>query len=64
MVNPDVEPTTNRTERALRSSVIYRKISDGPRPERGAEIYTRMYSIYYTSKLRVKKFLGYTPFVV
>ena len=38
VMNPDVEPTNNRAERALRSSVIYRKVSGGSRSEKGAEI--------------------------
>ena len=33
VINPDVEPTNNRAERALRPSVIYRKISGGSRSE-------------------------------
>lgn len=61
VMNPDVEPTNNRAERALRPSVIYRKISGGSRTERGAEIYTTLYSIYYTSKLRKKNFINDTP---
>ena len=36
VMNPDVEPTNNRAERALRSSVIYRKVSGRSRSERGA----------------------------
>ena len=61
VTNPDVEPTNNRAERALRSSVIYRKVSGGSRSGRGAEIYTRIYSIYYTSKLRGKNFIEDAP---
>ena len=53
VMDPHVEPTNNRAERALRSSVIYRKVSGGSRSERGAEIYTRIYSVYTD--------LGYTP---
>ena len=64
VMNPDVEPTNNRAERALRSSVIYRKVSGGSRSEKGAEIYTRIYSIYYTSKLRGKNFIEDTPSII
>jgi len=64
VMNPDVEPTNNRAERALRPSVIYRKISGGSRSERGAEIYTRVYSIYYTTKLRGKNFIEDTPSII
>ena len=64
VMNPDVEPTNNRAERALRPSVIYRKISGGSRSERGAEIYTRVYSIYYATKLRGKNFIEDTPSII
>ena len=64
VMNPDVEPTNNRAERGLRPSVIYRKTSGGSRTERGAEIYTRIYSIYYTSKLRGKNFITDTSSII
>ncbi len=64
VMNPEVEPTNNRAERALRPSVIHRKISGGSRSERGAEIYTRVYSIYCTSKLRGTNFIEDTPSVI
>jgi hypothetical protein len=64
VMNPDVEPTNNRAERALRPSVIHRRISGGSRTERGAEIYTTPYSIYYTSKLRKKNFIDDTPVLI
>jgi hypothetical protein len=64
VIDPDVEPTNNRAERALRPSVIYRKISGGSRSEKGAEIYTRIYSVYYTSKLRGKNFIEDTPSII
>ena len=64
VMNPDVEPTNNRAERTLRSSVIYRKVSGGSRSEKGAEIYTKIYSIYYTSKLRGKNFIEDTPSII
>ncbi len=54
VMDPEVEPTNNRAERALRPSVIYRKVSGGSRSEKGAEMYTRIYSVYYTSRLRGK----------
>ena len=64
VMNPDVEPTNNRAERALRSSVIYRNVSCGSRSEKGAEIYTRIYSICYTSKLRGKNFIEDTTSII
>ena len=64
VMNPHVEPTNNRAERGLRPPVIYRKTSGGSRTERGAEIYTTIYSIYYTSKLRGKNFITDTPSIM
>ena len=54
----------NRAERALIPSVIYRKVSGGSRSGRGAEIYTKIYSIYYISKLRGKNFIEDTPSII
>ena len=59
-----VESTNNRAERALRPSVIYRKISGGSRSDRGADIYTKIFSVYYTSKLRGKNFITDTSSVI
>ena len=64
VIDPDVEPTNNRAERALRSSVIYSKISGGSRSERDAEIYTKIYSVYYTSNLRGKNFIADAPSII
>ncbi len=63
-MHPEVESTNNRAERALRPSVIYRKVSGGSRTERGADIYARLSSIYYTSKLREKSFIKDTSKVI
>ncbi len=57
MIDPEVEPTNNRAERALRPSVIYRKVSGGTRSSRGSEAYDRLFSIFYTQKLRKKNFI-------
>ncbi|MHB1493524.1 MAG: IS66 family transposase [Thermoplasmataceae archaeon] len=64
VMDPEVESTNNRAERALRQSVIYRKVSGGSRTERGADIYARLSSIYYTSKLRKNSFIKDTPDVI
>ena len=64
VMHPEVESTNNRAERALRPSVIYRKVSGGSRTERGADIYARLSSIYYTSKLRKNSFIKDTPKVI
>lgn len=58
VVDPEVESTNNRSERALRSSVMYRKVSGGTRSERGSEAYGKLSSTIYTQKLRKKSFIG------
>ncbi len=64
VMHPEVESTNNRAERALWPSVIYRKISGGSRSDRGADIYTKIFSVYYTSKLRGKSFIKDTSSVI
>lgn len=49
VLEPDVEPSNNRVGKALRPSVIYRKVTCGSRSGRGTEIYTTIYFIYYTT---------------
>ncbi len=51
VMNPDVESTNNRAERALRPSVIYRKSNGGTRSERGDRYYETLASVLYSSKL-------------
>lgn len=55
--NPDVEGTNNRCERAIRHSVIARKISGGNRSEKGAKTYERLISVYHTMKIRNQNLL-------
>lgn len=50
--NPNVEPTNNLAERGLRHAVIIRKISNGSRSEKGAEITGRLLSVMQTMKLQ------------
>ena len=57
VIDPEVEPTNNRAERALRPSVIYRKVSGGTRSSRGSEAYDRLFSLFYTQKLRKRSFI-------
>ena len=64
VMNPHLEQANNRAEGCIRSSVIYRKTSGGSRTERVVEIYTRIYSIYYTSKLRGKNFITDTTSII
>jgi transposase len=46
----DVEPTNNESERALRPSVIFRKVTNGFRSEWGAKTYADLCSIVETGR--------------
>src|ERR1700739_4585731 len=46
----DVEPTNNESERALRPSVIFRKVTNGFRSEWGAKTYADLCSIVETAR--------------
>lgn len=46
----DVPPTNNASERALRNSVIYRKVTGGFRTDWGAELYANFISILETAR--------------
>ena len=61
VTDPDVEPTNNRAERALRPSVMYRKRNGGTRSESGDRVYERIYSLHYTSKLKKSCILADGP---
>ena len=61
VIDQEVEPTNNRAERALRPSVIYRKVSGGTRSSRGTNAYDRLFSIFYTQKLRERSFIRDVP---
>lgn len=47
----DVEPTNNVSERALRPSVIFRKVTNGFRSDWGAKVYADFCSIVATGRL-------------
>ena len=47
-----VEPTNNHAERALRSAVIYRKLSLGSQSERGERRIERLLSAHTTCRLQ------------
>lgn len=47
---PELEPTNNRAERALRPAVIARKVSHCSKTERGAEAYAAFHSVLQTAK--------------
>ena len=46
----DVEPTNNESERSLRPSVIFRKVTNGFRSEWGAKVYADLCSIVATGR--------------
>jgi transposase len=48
----DVEPTNNASERDLRPSVIFRKVTNGFRSVWGAKVYANLRSIVATGRLR------------
>jgi len=50
--NPAVEPTNNRSERALRPAVIARKLSHGSKNTRGAEAFAAFTSVIQTAVKR------------
>lgn len=47
----DIEPTNNASERALRPSVIFRKVTNGFRSDWGAKVYADLCSIVATGRL-------------
>jgi transposase len=49
---PDVPPDNNACERALRPSVIHRKVTNGFRSEWGAHTYAALATVIETAKLR------------
>ena len=51
MTRRDVEPTNNVSERALRPSVIFRKVTNGFRSGWGAKVYADLCSIVATGRL-------------
>ena len=56
--NPDVESTNNRAERAIRHSVISRKISGGSRSHIGAQVYGILTSVFHTIEQRGEEFIN------
>lgn len=49
---PEVPPTNNESERALRPSVVYRKVTNGFRSEWGAKAYAAIQTVIATARLR------------
>lgn len=59
VINPEVDPTNNRAERAIRPCVIARKVSGGSRSEKGAQIYSVLMSIVQTLKQQGKNIISH-----
>jgi transposase len=57
--HPRVEPTNNHTERALRSAVIYRKLSLGTQSEGGERRIQRLLSAHTTCRLQGRSLFVY-----
>ena len=60
VINRSVESTNNRAERAIRPIVTYRKVSGGSRSQKGADYFTRVYSVLesYRKKGKLKGLLN------
>ncbi len=52
---PEVPPTNNQSEQALRTSVIHRKVTNGFRSDWGAQAYADLQSVIATAKLKGQK---------
>lgn len=60
VIHPDlVEPTNNRAERALRAPVIWRKVSQGSKTERGITFAQRLASVVSTLKQHGQNVMGF-----
>ncbi len=54
-----VEPTNNADERALRSAVIWRRVSFGPQSQRGSRFVERILTVSATLKQQNRNILDY-----
>ena len=52
---PEVPPTNNQSEQALRPSVIHRKVTNGFRSDWGAQAYANLQSVIATAKIKGQK---------
>ena len=50
MTRRDVEPTNNGSERELRTSVVFRKVTNGFRSQWGAKVYADLISVVATGR--------------
>ena len=62
--DPNIEPTNNRAERALRGAVIARKVSQCSKNERGADARAAFMSVIKTLKKRGQDIVGGLIFVM
>ena len=60
VINRSVESINNRAERAIRPIVTYRKVSGDSRSQKGADYFTRVYSVpeSYRKKGKLKTILN------
>jgi transposase len=61
VLNPAVEGTNNRAERALRPMVVARKISGGSRSWRGGKVFEILASVVQTLRLRGQDLVRHGP---
>ncbi|EQD28298.1 hypothetical protein B2A_14995 [mine drainage metagenome] len=54
VLDRSVESTNNRAERAIRPIVTYRKVSGGPRSDRGAKDFCRVYTVLESRRKKGK----------
>jgi transposase len=64
MTNPAVPCTNNNSERYLRPSVIFRKVTNGFRCEWGADTYAAFRSVVGTAKANRASVLDTVRFVI
>lgn len=57
--HPGVQPTNNHAERALRSAVIYRKLSLGSQSENGERPIEQLLSAHTTCRLQGRSLFAY-----
>jgi len=61
---PDVEPTNNRAERALRHVVLKRRISQQSRGDKSMESYAMQASLFMTARQKDENYMEYLRHVV
>jgi transposase len=61
VVNPEVDGTNNRAERALRPMIVARKIFGGDRSRRGARVFEILASVVQTLRLRGQNLMNHGP---